>query len=74
MSGALIVVTSRELYPSEAVIRYGVPHQTLRDKLSGRIVHGTNPGPKPYLSKEEEELATEHLILSAKLGYGKTRK
>ena len=23
--------------------------------MSGRVTHGTKPGPQPYLSKEEEE-------------------
>ena len=73
MSGALDAVTNGELKVSEAVVKYGVPRQTLRDRLTGHIVHSTNPGPKPYLTKEEEELLTDHLILSAKLGYGKTR-
>ena len=31
-----------------------VPRTTLRDRLSGRVVHGTKPGPKPYLSNEQE--------------------
>ncbi|XP_065904027.1 uncharacterized protein [Dysidea avara] len=74
MSGALNAVTSGELKPSEAIVKYGVPRQTLRDRLSGRVIHGTNPGPRPYLTKEEEELLTDHLILTAKLGYGKTRR
>ena len=41
---------SRVLKPSEAVIRYGVqPRLTLRDRLSGRVDHDTNPGPKPSI-------------------------
>ena len=74
MSGALNAVTSGELKPSEAIVKYGVPRQTLRDRLSGRVIHGTNPGPRPYLTKEEEELHMDHLILTAKLGYGNTRR
>ena len=57
---------------SEAVNKYEVLRQSLRDRLNGCFIHGTNPGPKLYLTKEEEELLTDHLILSAKLGYGKT--
>ena len=30
-----------------------VPRTTLSDRLSGRVVHGTKPGPKPYLSNEQ---------------------
>ena len=36
--------------------------------------HGTKPGPKPYLSAKEECDLADHLIQSAKIGYGKTRK
>ena len=35
-------------------------------------MHGTKPGPKPYLSAAEEEL-TSHLIDAANIGYGITR-
>ena len=34
---------------------YGVPSTTLKDRISGRVVHGTKPGPKPYLNRDEEE-------------------
>ena len=38
---------------------YGVPCTTLKDRSSGRVEHGTKPGPKAYLNQEEEEsLAT----------------
>ena len=38
---------------------YGVPRTTLKDRLSGRVEHGTKPEPKAYLNQEEEEsLAT----------------
>ena len=26
---------------------YGVPSTTMKDRISGRVVHGTKPGPKP---------------------------
>ena len=31
--------------------------------LKGKVVHGTNPGPRPFLD----------LVKAAQLGYGKTR-
>jgi len=65
MSGAVNAVTCGELKPSEAVINFVVPHQTLRDRLTGRIVHGTNPILKPYLTKQREEILADHLILIA---------
>ena len=37
-----------------AVEEHGVPASTLRDRISGLVVHGTKPGPRPYLSTTEE--------------------
>ena len=37
------------------------------------MVHGINPGPKPYLSSVEEKDLADFLIDSAKVGYGKSR-
>ena len=44
---------------------HGIPKSTLKYRLSGRIVHGTNPGYRPYLNRQEE---------AALVGYGKTRR
>ena len=54
MSLAIDTVQRGRLKVSEAVKQFGVPRQTLRDRISGRVVHGTKHGPKPYLTKEEE--------------------
>ena len=37
-----------------AALEHGVPRITLYDRHTGRVVHGTNPGPQPYLNKAEE--------------------
>ena len=52
---------------------HGVPPTTLKNRLSGRVVHGTNPGPVPYLSHYEEQELTEYLTQANTVGYGKTR-
>ena len=52
----------------------GIPRSTLKDRLSGRVVHGTNPGPVPYLTKDEESDLASHLLTAAEIGYGKTRR
>ena len=58
---------------NQAAREHGVPASTLKDRISGRVVHGTKPGPVPYLnSKEEDELAA-YLVKSSQLGCGKTR-
>ena len=58
---------------NHAALDHGVPCTTLKDRLSGRVVHGTKPGPQPYLNdKEERELAL-FLKDCAAVGYGKTQ-
>lgn len=44
---------------NRAAMTHGVPKTTLKDRLSGRVEHGSKPGPDPYLNDEEEaELST----------------
>ena len=50
---------------------YGVPKSTLHDRVSGKVVHGVNPGPKPWLSRGEEKELGSYLKHCAKMGYGK---
>ena len=56
-----------------AALEHGVPVSTLRDRISGRVVHGTKPGPKPYLSPTEKELSS-FLKSCTDMGYGRTRR
>ena len=49
----------------------GVPRSTLQDRINGNIIHGTNPGAKPYLNKAEEAELTEYIITVGQLGFGK---
>ena len=37
-----------------AAHEYNVPRTTVNDQISGRVVHGTSPGLKPYLNNAEE--------------------
>ena len=74
MLAALDAVLNKHLSGNKAAALHGVPPSTLKDRLSGRVVHGRKPGRKPYLSKQEEKELTDHLVLAAKVGYGKTRR
>ena len=38
-----------------AAIEHGVPQQTLHYRISGRVKHGTNPGPKPFCHKLKKQ-------------------
>ena len=59
---------------NKIAVLYGVPKSTLHDHISGRVQHGTKPGPPPYLNPIEEQELADYLITVAKIGYGKTRK
>ena len=53
---------------NRAALDHGVPPTTLKDRLSGRVIHGTKPGPVPYLSSAEEDELEAYLLQSCKLG------
>ena len=56
-----------------AAEEHGVPVSTLRDRISGRVIHGTKPGPRPYLSSTEETELSSFLKSCSDIGYGRTR-
>ena len=72
MTGAIEAVKGG-MGVNRAAKEFGVPTTMLRDRLSSRVTHGTNSGPKPYLSSQEEGELTEYLTSTSKTGYGKTR-
>ena len=59
---------------NRAALDHGVPPSTLKDRISGRVVHGTKPGPASYLSGKEEKDLAVFLKDCAAVGYGKTRR
>ena len=38
-----------------AASSFSVPPSILKDRISGRVKHGTNSGPVPYLDESEEK-------------------
>ena len=74
MQAALDAVKNGESASLRAARENGVSRQTLSDRVSGKVVHGTKPGPKPLLSKAEETELSNFLLDVAKAGYGKSRK
>ena len=59
---------------SKAARDHDVPKTTLYDRVSGRVTHGNKPGPRPYLTGEEEQEPGTYLKHCSKVGYGKTRR
>jgi predicted transcriptional regulator len=59
MESAMKDVQERNMTLRGAAKRNNVPYSTLKDRIQGRVVHGTKPGVKTVLSPEEEsELVT----------------
>ena len=49
---------------NKAARDHGIPKTTSKDYLSGRVTHGTNLGPTPYLNTvEEDELRNFKAVL-----------
>lgn len=55
MKAAMKAAMDGSLSISRSAAKYGVPKTTLRDQIVGKVQHGTNPGPKPYLTEEGEK-------------------
>ena len=74
MMKALDAVAKGKMGVNRAALEFNVPRTTLKDRVAGRVAHGSNMGPKPYLTYEEEQELVEFLMNCSKMGYGKTRQ
>ena len=74
MKRAIDAIKSGRMGTNRAALEYAVPRTTLKDRLTGRVIHGVKMGAKPYLSNQEEQELVEFLLNCAKMGYGKTRR
>ena len=55
MLRAMEAVKDGSMVVNRAALEHGVPRTSLKDRLAGRVIHGTKIGPKPYLTNEEEK-------------------
>jgi hypothetical protein len=55
VEAAMLSMGNEEMSANKAADLHGVPRSTLKNRLSGRVEHGKNPGPKPYLTRDEEK-------------------
>ena len=74
MVEAMEVVKSGRLGVNRATNEYNVPKTTLKDRISGRVKHGSNPGRQPYLTSSKENELENFLIEVCKMGHGKTKR
>ena len=47
---------------------HSVPKTSLFNRIKGRVIHGVKPGPKQYLSTEEEAELAEFATETASVG------
>jgi len=73
MTGAMKAVADGLFSVNKATDEIGVPRLTLKDRLSGKVVHGARSGPTPYLSGVEENELVKFLLTSTDIGLPKTR-
>lgn len=50
MTAAMESASSGNISINQAAELHGVPRMTLQDSLKGRVQHGKNPSPAPYLT------------------------
>lgn len=75
ISDAYVAVMTDGLSLRAAAKKYGVPAQTLRDRVTGRIsLNCVTTGRSPVLDIEEETRLVEHLVNVSRLGYGFNRQ
>jgi len=55
MVKALDMMASGKMGVDRAALKFGVPCITLKDRVAGRVTHGSNMGSKPYLNYTEEK-------------------
>jgi hypothetical protein len=73
MTNAYRAVLEGGVSVKRAALNHGVPQNTLRQRVLGRVNPETvSSGPMPTLNQEEEALFVEHLKSMASLGYGYT--
>ena len=73
MEAAIRAVTNGEMGFNAASRSFNVSTTTLRNRLSGRVKHGSTMGAKPYLNKVEERALKDFLFNASDVGLGKTR-
>ena len=70
MAGAMKAAADGLLGINKAADEFGIPRSTLKDRLSGKVVHGARSGPSPCI--EEDELVN-FLLTCTDIGLPKNK-
>lgn len=54
MVSAMEAVRDGHMSVYRAATEFDVPRRTLSDRMNVRVAHGTNPGPKTVLTREDK--------------------
>lgn len=73
MLAAVNAVRNGKLSIRASATKYDIPHQTVRDYVTGRSTIGMHPGRKPVLTPEEEQALVEWCLEMNRIGYGRTK-
>ena len=73
MEKALEKVKSGNTSVNQAAKDHGVPPTTLKNRVSGRVEHNTNPGPSRCLNETEGKEFADFLMQTTSVGYGRSK-
>ena len=62
MEAAMRAVQQEKKTVSAAAKQHSVPRKTLDDRIRGRVIHGSNPGPSTVLTAREEDALASYLL------------
>ena len=71
---AFEAVTKGGVSVRHAAEEYNVPKSTLHDRISGKVVFGSQSGPPKYLSNKEEEELVNFILGCSSIGFPRSRK
>ena len=69
MEAAMRAVQQEKKTVSAAAKQHSVPRKTLDDRIRGRVIHGSNPGPSTVLTAREEDALASYLLYMAERGF-----
>ena len=69
MEAAMRAVQQEGKTVSAAAKQHSVPRKTLDDRIKGRVIHGSNPGPSTVLTAREEDALASYLLYMAERGF-----
>ena len=74
MQAAVAAFKAGRISFRNAASQFNVPKSSLRDRVTGRVIHGKKNGAKTKLTQTDKEKLAAYLIETSKQGYGKRKE